>query len=398
MTPPLESPHAAPGADLLARVAALAPLIAGSADEIERSRRLPHPLVAAMKQAELFRMLLPRAYGGGEIDPLSFVHIIEAIARLDASTAWVLCQTSVAAMIAARLSPDAASAMFGDPDAILSWGPSSDARALVVPGGYRVSGTFSFASGCWYATWLGGDCAIVERDGSIRRQASGRPETRRVLFPAAGVQMRDIWNVIGLKGTGSDGYIVKDLFVPEEFTVARLDDPAERRIMSSLYALTPYNMFAAGFAGLAVGLARSLVEAFIALAKEKTPRGFKTTLRDDGATQMELGHAEARLRAARMYLFGTIADGWDEARRNNMLTLDTRMAIRLAVTYAIRQAKEVADTMYDAAGTTAVFASSPFERRMRDIHAVALQLQGRKSHFVTVGQHLLGIETELGWI
>ena len=95
---------------------------------------------------------------------------------------------------------------------------------------------------------------------------------------------------------------------------------------------------------------------------------------------------------------GTVAEGWDEAQRSNTLGLDTRMAIRLAVTYAIRQAKEVAETIYDAAGTTAVFASSPFERRMRDIHAVALQLQGRKSHFATVGQHLLGLETELGWI
>ena len=168
--------------------------------------------------------------------------------------------------------------------------------------------------------------------------------------------------------------------------------------MSRLYALTPYNMFAAGFAALAVGVARSLLDAFIDLAKEKTPRGFKTALRDDGATQLELGYAEAQLRAARTYLMGTITDAWDEAQRANELTLETRMAIRLAVTYAIRQAKEVADTAFDAAGTTAVFAANPFERRMRDLHAVALQLQGRKSHFRTVGQHLLGLETELGWI
>jgi alkylation response protein AidB-like acyl-CoA dehydrogenase len=397
MTPPLESPLAAPGADYVARAAALGPLIAASGDEIERTRRLPHALVTAMKEAGLFRMLLPRVYGGGEIDPLSFVHIIEAIAKLDASTAWVLCQTSVCAMIAARLPADAARTMFGDPGSILSWGPSSDSRAVAVSGGYRVSGTFSFASGCWYATWLGGDCAIYDGD-TVRRQANGRPETRRALFRAGDVAMRDIWNVIGLRGTGSDGYVVKDLFVPEEYTVARLDDPADRRIMGELYALTPYNMFASGFAGLAVGVARSLVEAFIALAKEKTPRGYKTTLRDDGPTQMELGYAEARLRAARTYLFAAVADAWGEAQRTNALSLDTRMAVRLAVTYAIRQAKDVADTIYDAAGTTAVFASSPFERRMRDIHAVALQLQGRKSHFATVGQHLMGIETELGWI
>jgi indole-3-acetate monooxygenase len=397
MSPPLESPLAAPGADYLARVRTLAPLIASSTDEIERTRRLPAALVGAMKEADLFRMLLPHAYGGAELDPVSFVHVIEAIAKLDASTAWILCQTSVAAMIAARLTPDAAHEMWRDPHAILAWGPSTDSRAVAVEGGYRVSGTFAFASGCWYATWFGGDCTVYEPDGT-RRTEGGKPVTRRALFPAELTTMRDIWNVMGLRGTGSDGYIVADVFVPEDFTVARIDDPTERRCMSRLYALTPYNMFAAGFAALAVGVARSLLDAFIDLAKEKTPRGFNTSLRDDGATQLELGYAEARLRAARAYLMGTVTDAWDEAQRANELTLETRMAIRLAATYAIRQAKEVADTAFDAAGTTAVFAANPFERRMRDLHAVALQLQGRKSHFRTVGQHLLGLETELGWI
>ena len=222
--------------------------------------------------------------------------------------------------------------------------------------------------------------------------------TRRVLFPAERAAMRDIWNVIGLRGTGSDGYIVKDLFVPEDFSVARIDDPAERRNMNRLYAFSAYNLFATGFAALALGVARSLLDSFVDLAKAKTPRGFKTTLRDDGASQMEVGFAEARLRAARMYLMGTVGEAWDEAQRVNEVSLDTRMAIRLAATYAIRQAKDVAETAFDAAGTTAVFASSPFERRMRDLHAVALQLQGRKSHFQTVGQYLLGLDPELGWI
>jgi alkylation response protein AidB-like acyl-CoA dehydrogenase len=398
MTPPLEGPTVARAPDYLARVRALAPLIAGSADEIERNRRLPAALVAAMKEADLFRMMLPRDYGGAELDPPSFVQVIEAIAKLDASTAWILCQTSVAATIAARLTPATSRAMWRDPHAILAWGPSTNSRAVAVAGGYRVSGTFAFASGCWYANWFGGDCTVCEADGTVRRAASGKPETRRVLFPAERAQMRDIWNVIGLKGTGSDGYVVTDLFVPEDFTVTRLDDPSERRVMSPLYALSAYNLFASGFAALALGVARSLLDGFVALAKEKTPRGFKTTLRDDGATQLELGYAEARLRAARVYLMGTVAEAWDEAQRANALTLDTRMAIRLASTYAIRQAKEVGDTAFDAAGTTAVFASGPFERRMRDLHAVALQLQGRKSHFATVGQHLLGLETELGWI
>lgn len=392
---PLESPAEA---GFLTRAEALLPLVEQSADAIERNRRLPPPLVDAMIEAGFFRMLVPREFGGSELDPVTFVRVIEALAKRDASTAWILCQTAVTASIAARLPPEAARAIWRDPDAVMTWGPSTDARAVPVAGGYRISGTFAFASGCWYATWLGGDCALCDADGAPRRDAAGRPMTRRVLFPAREARMRDIWVVVGLRGTGSDGYAVNDLFVPEAFTLARIDDPADRRSPAPLYAFSHYNLFAPGFGMLAVGVARSLLDAFVELAKGKTPRGFRNALRDDGPTQFEVGWAEARLRAARAYLMRAIEEAWAEAQARNELSLDTRMAIRLASTYAIRQAKEVGDAAFDAAGTSSVFASSPFERRFRDLHTVAQQLQGRKSHFRTVGQYLLGLDAELGWI
>jgi alkylation response protein AidB-like acyl-CoA dehydrogenase len=384
--------------DYLERVKALAPVIAGSVAAIERERRLPPALVAAIREADLFRMLLPRPFGGGEIDPPTFVHIIEAIAKIDGSTAWILCQTAVTAMTAARLEPDAAWEIWRDPHAVLAWGPSSDARAVAVEGGYRVSGTFAFASGCWYASWLGGDCTVTGPDGTPARLADGKPETRRVLFPAARAAMRDIWHVIGLKGTGSDGYTVTDLFVPHALTVSRIDAPSERRYSGRLYDVSLYSMFACGFGALALGLARSLLDSYVALANEKTPRGYKHRLRDDAVTQAEIGYAEARLRSARIYLMATLGTAWEGTLGRGEVTLEDRMAIRLAATYAIRQAKEVADTAFDAAGTTAIFVSNPFERRFRDIHTVAQQLQGRKVHFQTVGQYLLGMEVEHGWL
>ena len=397
MTPP-DSAKAVPPGDFLLRARTLRPLIENAADEIERTRRIPAALVAALKEADLFRMLLPRELGGAELDPPTYVRVIETIAQADASTAWILGQTSVTAMVAARLPLHAAREMWREPGTILAWGPSTDSRAVPVEGGFRVSGSFAFASGCWLANWLGGDCAVVEADGTPRRGPDGKALTRRVLFPAAQANMRDIWQVVGLRGTGSDGYTVTDLFVPQDFTISRIDDPAERRLKTPLYALSGYNMFAAGFGALALGVARSLVSSFIALAKEKTPRGFRTSLRDDGPIQYELGHAEARLRAARAFLMEAVDDAWHEALRDNALSLDARMAVRLAATHAIREAKDVADVAYDAAGTTAIFTANDFERRFRDIHTVAQQLQGRKSHFRTVGQHLLGLETDLGWI
>jgi alkylation response protein AidB-like acyl-CoA dehydrogenase len=400
MSPPPESEprYAAASSDHLERVRTLKPLIADSADAIERERRLPPALVTAMLEADLFRMLLPRPFGGAEVEPPTFVRVIEDIAKLDGSTAWVLCQTAVTAMVAARLEPEAAWQIWRDPHAVLAWGPSTNSRAVPVDGGYRVSGTFAFASGCRHATWLGGDCTLAHADGTVIRTSDGRPEMRRVLFPIACAEMHDIWQVIGLRGTASDGYTVKDLFVPANLSVARIDDPAALRYVAPLYAVSAYSMFACGFAALAMGIARSLLDSFIALACEKTPRGYKYRLREDAVTQSDVAQAEARLRAARMYLMGTLDEAWDEARRVGDVSLEQRMAIRLAATYAIRQAREVAASAYEAAGTTAVFASNAFERRFRDINTVAQQLQGRKSHYQTVGQYLLGVDTELGWV
>lgn len=398
MSPPLESEAPALGADYLDRVRALAPLIERSIEAIERDRRLPPALIAAMKEADLFRMLLPSPFGGAEIDPPSFVQVVEAVARIDASTAWILCQTAVTAMVAARLEPSAAREMWSDPQTILAWGPSTDSRAVPVAGGFRVSGNFAFASGCWYATWLGGDCTVCDADGTVQRDGKGKPVTRRVLFPAARAEMRDIWHVIGLRGTGSDGYTVTDLFVPEQFSVARFDDPAALRYGGRLYAVSGYSMFACGFAALALGVACTMLDSYIALAKAKTPRGYKSALGNDGFTQGEIGQTEARLRAARAFVMGALADAWEEAQRTGAVGLEARMAIRLPGTFGIREAKAVADIAYDGAGTSAVFASGPFERRFRDIHTVAQQLQGRKSHYQTVGQYLLGLESEQGWV
>jgi indole-3-acetate monooxygenase len=381
--------------EYLARAEALAPRIALAEDAIERERRLPAPLLAAMLEAGLFRLLLPRSVGGAEIDPPTFVRVIEAIAKADASTAWCLCQTTVSSLVAGWLPMDSARVMFGrDPNAILAWGAAANAPAIAAPGGYRVTGCWSFASGGRHATWLGAHCPVYEVDGKPRLGTTGGPIVRTLLFPAAAATMTDVWQVVGLRGTASDDYAVTDLFVPEAFTVIR-DDPAGRREMGPLYGMNTNALFACGFACVALGLARSLLDAFVALALEKTPRGVKTKLRESAVVQSEIATAEARLRGARMYLMGTLGEIWDSVRRADQLSVDQRMAIRLAATHAIRESIQVGDTAYDAAGATAIFDRNPFERRFRDLHTVAQQFQSRRSHFETVGQYLLGFEPDL---
>ena len=200
--------------------------------------------------------------------------------------------------------------------------------------------------------------------------------------------MTDIWHVIGLKGTGSDRFSVEDLFVPEQHSVTRDDDT--RRENGLLYRFSSLQLYAAGFAGVAMGLARSTLNAFVALAHNKVPFRSAGTPRDNHLFQSQLAQAEARLSAARAFLLSSLQEITIEVARIGHITLDQRMTVRLASTFAIHQSLQVVDTAYHAAGSTAIFEGNPFERRFRDIHTVSQQLQGRQEHFETVGHICLG--------
>lgn len=380
--------------DWLERAVALAPAIIAAADEIERERRLPAPLLQRMLEAQLFRLLLPRPFGGGEVDPLTFVAVIEEIAKHDASTAWVLCQTAVCAMSGAYMPAATVAEIFGDERTIAAWGAGFGGKAVPVEGGYRLNGKWLFASGGRHATWFGGHSLICDESGTPKRTEKGAPLTRTLFFPASAVTMSDVWNVTGLRGTGSDAYEVSELFVPAARSFRR-DDPADRQYHASLYHLKTDTMFSAGFASLALGVARAMLDALRGLALEKTPRNYANPLRNSPAFQSEFGQLEAQLRAARAYLMGTLAGVWDSVRESGALGLEQRFAMRLAATYTIGEARAVANAAYHHAGATAIFVSNPFERRLRDMNAVAQQIQARRSHFETVGKHLLGLEADM---
>jgi alkylation response protein AidB-like acyl-CoA dehydrogenase len=382
-------PTDAQGIDYLGRARELAPELAAAADEIERRRELPEPVVNALVERGLFRMLLPRSLGGAELLPADFVPVIEEIAKADASTAWCLNQASGCSMTAAYLEPAAAREIFGGPRGILAWGPGPG-TARVVKGGYRVTASWSFASGSHNASWLGCHVPVVEADGTPRLNPDDSPVIRTMLFPKSNARMTDIWHVIGLKGTGSDRFSVEDLFVPQQHSATRDDDT--RREQGLLYRFSSLQLYAAGFAGVAMGIARSTLDAFVALARDKVPFRSAGTLRDNHLIQSQVAQAEARLSAARAFLLRSLEEITAEVACVGHITLDQRMVIRLASTFAIHQSLQVVDAAYHAAGSTAIFAENPFERRFRDIHTVSQQLQGRQEHFETVGQYLLGLE------
>src|SRR5260370_3696724 len=350
------------GFGLIERARALAPLIGREADEIERTRRLTQPVVSALIENGLYRVLLPQSVGGAEAPPEIFMQMLEAIAKADASTAWCLGQCSVCAMTAAYLDPGAAREIFAAPAGILAWGAIGH-EVHAVPGGYRAPARWDFASGSRQATWLGAHVRIVEADGTPRLKPNGAPEVRTILFPATSATMHDVWDVIGLNGTGTDSYSVDNLFIPEKFTALR-DDPTALREKGPLYRLTTYTMFGLCFAAVSLGVARATLDAAIDLARGKASFGIKA-MRENNAVQGAIGRAEGNLRAARAYLYATAAEVWrDLTSPGGEITEQHRIALRLASTWTIHQAVSVVDAAYHMAGATAIFRANKLQRRL----------------------------------
>jgi indole-3-acetate monooxygenase len=371
---------------LVARAKTLAPLIAQEADEIERTRRLTPKVVAALIENGLYKSLLPKNIGGFESPPMVFMEMLEEIAKSDASTAWCVGQCSVVGMTAAYLDADVAHQVFGKPDDIMAWGAIAHA-VQAVPGGYTISARWDFASGSRQANWLGAHVQVLEADGTLRKKPNGTPEIRTIVFPMSSATMYDMWNVIGLCGTGTDSYSVENLFIPDNFAALR-DDFSALREKGPLYGITTYSMFGLGFGAVSLGVARATLDAAIDLARQKHSVGI-AAMKDNSAVQGLIGRTEAKLRAARAYHFSTANEAWQEILDTGKLSEKGRAAIRLSATYTIHQASEIVDTAYHMAGATAVFKSNPFERRFRDMHAIKQQIQARDNHYEDVGRSML---------
>jgi alkylation response protein AidB-like acyl-CoA dehydrogenase len=369
--------------DILTRARALAPEIAAASDEVEARRELPPALVARLIEQGLFRLLRPRAFGGKELRPVVFSQVMEIFAAADASTAWCVGQNNGCAMSAAYLEPEVAREIFGPADGVLAWGPpGAPYPAEPVEGGYRISGKWRFASGSHHATWLGAHAPIA-----------GSREVRTLVFPKASATMVDIWRVVGLRGTGSDEYVVEGLFVPAGRAFLR-DDPRDRREEGPLYRFTGNQLYGAGFGGVAMGLAQAALDAFVALPSNKTSRGAGKPARENNVVQSQVAQSLARLRSSRAFLHQVLDEAWARVLAEGEQSEADRNMIRLAATWAIHQSRDVVMTLYPAAGAMAIFEHNPFERRLRDVLTVLQQAQGRQLHFETVGQFLLGAPIE----
>src|SRR2546428_7373509 len=366
----------------------LAPKIRASADEIDRLRELPRALFEAIADAGLFHLAVPRAIGGGEIDLPTYVQVIEELGKADASTGWVVNQGAIYATYAARMPRVAAKKIWIDPPrAVVANTPAATAKAIVVPGGYRVTGRQGFSTGCRHATWVAAHAQVTD-NGKIRLEPDGTPEMRYMLLPVGEAELLDTWHVRGMRGTGTHHFAVNDVFVPDERTVRSATAPLLEA--GPLYKIPRTLCFASGDAAVALGMARTCLETFTQLAGSKTPRAMPNLLREQSMVQGSVGQCEAWLRSRRAFLMEA-GRGSLGAATKSAVNPEQRAHPRIATTHGIRLAAQIIDTLYNASGATAAYEDHLIQRHFQDIHVITQHLQGRRAHSEMVGRYWLGL-------
>jgi alkylation response protein AidB-like acyl-CoA dehydrogenase len=410
----METNPAATDAAIVAAAQALAPRIRACADQIEREGRLPGALLDALADAGLLTLLVPRSLGGSEASPETYVRVVEVLARADGSAAWCVAFPAAFGMSAGTLPEAEAREIFSDRRAYLAGSAVASPRpagappnrATAVDRGYRVTGRWSFASGCRHATWLIATCDVYDGDAPRVGPDGGPAESRFAFLPAAVCRIIDAWDVTGLRGTGSDDFAVDDVFVPESRTLRR-SPPAAPWHAGPLYAFcagtgpslrgrrtgAPWLGFGAiSIAAVCLGVARGALDAFVELAGVKLGRASGTPLRESPVVQAQVGRAEATLGGARAYLLEAVREMWATVCRTGHNTEAQQVRLRLAGAHAAALSAQVVDTVWSAAGASAIVSRGPIERRFRDVHVATQNAAVGPNHYGSGGRLVLGLD------
>jgi alkylation response protein AidB-like acyl-CoA dehydrogenase len=404
--PPIKVTHTAGEATagdspILHAAIGLAEQIRATSDEIERGRRIPPDLAAAMKNAGVFGMTMPRVWGGPELDPLTQFRVIEALAMADGSVGWCAMIGCDGGYVTAFLDQDVARSMY--PDLLVATGAAATTtgQAIRVPGGYRVRGRFPFVSGCQHCEWVWLGCTIVE-NGAPKVDGNGVPETRQCLLRLSQCEILDTWHTTGLRGTGSNDVVVRDEFVEEEHSFS-FQDPKLVRRPGPLYAF-PFLFMAKGSAP-ALGIARHAIDAVIESAGGKPARRYTVgehieapkVLREDVCVQEAVGRAETLLAAARAYFFDVMGDLWVTLLDGRQPSERQLALFSSTYPHVVGVCVDVVQLVYKATGGTAVYQKGPLDRCLRDVLTMNQHVIGTPRTYEMAGRLLLGLEP-LRWL
>ena len=363
----------------------LAPIITARAAEIEAARRLPHDLLDKLIDAGCFRLTHPRSHQGLGVDAPAAMRVFESLARADASVAWAVMIGGGSWLDLATLPRPTFDALLCTPDVVTAGVFNPTGTVAATPGGYRVNGRWSFASGCEHADWLYGNC--------IEGVTDGVPQMRTVLLRPDEVTVEDTWTVSGLCGTGSHHFRVDDLVVPAERTCRPMADPP--CIDEPIVRIPPPTLFSPMIAAVALGVARAALDDVLAIAATKVPLLAGAALAANPHFQYELATADTELCAARALLYETAESVWATAVDGMPFTMEQRARVRAAVVWATDRSSAVVETAYRAGGGSSIYADCPLQRRMRDMHAITAHFLVKPDTLTTAGAVLAGQDVDL---
>lgn len=367
-------------------IRALTPAIRALAPDIERAREVPDHLIAQLSELGVFRLAVPRSAGGLEADPATMLAAFEELGRADGSVGWCAMIGAATGVTVGRLDDATAARLLAEPRFMIAGVAAPTGRATVVPGGYRVTGRWSFASGSRQASHLVGGCVVVDGDGPVAGPG-GVPQVRHVIFPADAVTVHDTWSVSGLCGTGSHDIEATDVPVAGTDTFS-LFEPA--RQAGPLYAFPVLGLLAFGIGAVALGIARAAGEEFARLAAQKRSPMTGEPLAAKPSAQAAAARAESLRAAGLAYLAAEMDGCWRLVSAGEGVPPERRASLRLAVAHAAGNAAQAVDLLYHAAGGTSVYAASPLQRCFRDVHVATQHAMVNDDVRESVGAVLLG--------
>jgi indole-3-acetate monooxygenase len=343
--------------------------------EIDDDRRLPEELVALLGESGLLRAGAPVEVSGLELPPGVALRCAEALARGNASAGWCVSIAITSSLLVAYLPASSRDALFGDGRGVAAgvWAPRGTART--VDGGVVVSGRWPFCSGITHADMMFAGCLVD--DQRVPSVVALGKEDLKVL---------DTWHTLGLRGTGSHDTVADEAFVPADRVFSLFDGPIVDR---PLYRFPVFGFFALSIAAAALGNARGAIEDLVELASAKKGLGSTRTLAERPATQAAVATAESALSAAQALYYQAIDAAWLASQDGEGVSVEARNGLRLAATHATRTSADVVRDMYDLAGGTAIYDSSPLQRRFRDAYTATAHFQVNEASRELPGRILL---------
>lgn len=355
--------------------------------ETEAQRRLAAPIVAGLTDSRLNRIALTPENGGLALPAVQALEVYEALARSEASVAWVVWNNALPCLFSRFLSREERAGIFSDPNWMYANSTRPSGKAVVEGDGFRVSGRWSLVSGCELAEWMLLLC-VIEEDGRVRTLGAGSPDTRFMFVHRQDVEILDTWNVGGMRGTGSHDVLVEDHFVPR----ARSLSPADPCTVVGPFARIPIiGVVAAGFAAQTIGVAQGAVDAAVALGKTKITPGPVPDMRDRPAVQLAIAEDTAALEAARGHLHESVEALWDLAEQGCPIEVTDIAKTFMASRHAQTTACAIVDAMFSAAGTSAIYRDCPLERAVRDVRIMQQHVLAQSMWAEDAGRVLLGL-------